>query len=480
VLTAPARRGDLVLTVVDRGELESAQSVQAVCEVEGGGKLVTIVAEGTRVKKGDEVARFDTDALQKAISEQEVKWETAEGKVKTAVSELEVQKNKAESEIAKAELALTLAKIDYESYEEGEYQVELDKRKGTLELGRKELKEAEDNLIFTRSLVKRGFSQLEQIRVMELNVEVKKYAVSQQVADLMVLQKFTKVRKMTELKAKDEEAKREFDRTKKSQAAATEKAESELTAAQKTAELEKRELARQQAQLEKCIVKAPQDGIVIYFSRPWDEESRIRPGAQLYYQQPIFTLPDLDNMQVKLKVHESVVKKVLAGQTATMQIEALSNQVLHGKVRTIASVAQNDGWRGGGVKEYQTEVSIDDLPKDAGLRPGMTAEVKILIKTIENALTVPLQAVTELEGKHVAYVLTPSGIERHEVKVGESNEQLIQVLDGLTEGTAVALDARNRAASDLKQKAKENGKPSPGSQQESTPAQPAEKAVART
>ena len=73
-------------------------------------------------------------------------------------------------------------------------------------------------------------------------------------------------------------------------------------------------------------------------------------------------------------------------------------------------MAQSDGWRGGGVKEYQTEVSIDDLPKEAGLRPGMTAEVKILIRDVENALTVPVQAVTELDGEHVAYVVSA---ERH-------------------------------------------------------------------
>jgi HlyD family secretion protein len=480
VLTAAARRGDLVLTVVERGELESAQSVQVVCEIEGGGKLVTIVSEGTRVSKGEEVARFDTDALQKAINEQEVKWEAAEGKVKAAQSELEVQKNKADSEIAKAELALTLAKIDFESYEEGEYQVELDKRRGTLELGRKELKEAEDNLAFTKSLVKKGFAQLEQIRVMELNVLSKQYAVSQQEADLKVLEKFTRVRKITELEAKAEDALRELERTRKSQAAATEKAESELISAQKTTELEKRELERQRAQLDKCIVKAPQDGIVIYFSRPWDEESRIRPGAQLYFQQPIFTLPDLNNMQVKLKIHESVIKKVASGQTATMQVEAVRNLVLHGKVKTVASVAQNDSWRGGGVKEYQTEVSVDDLPDGAGLRPGMTAEVKILIKTVEDALTVPVQAVTELEGKHVAYVLADGSVERREVKVGESNEQLIQVLDGLPDGALVALDARTRASAELKQRTKEEAT-SPGApgEDEKSPAEPNDTSVAR-
>jgi RND family efflux transporter MFP subunit len=450
LITAVATRGDLVINVTERGELDSAKSIQVVCEIEGGGKIASIVPEGTRVKKDEEVVRFDADILHKNINEQEVKWEQAEGKVKTATSELEVQKNKAESEIAKAQLALTLAKLDYDSYEEGEYQVELDKRKGTLELGKKELKEAEDNLDFTRGLVKKGFAQLEQIRVMELNAEGKRYTVRQQDADLRVFEKFTKLRKLTEFKAKAEDAKRELERTKKSQQAATEKVESEMQSAQKTAGLEKRHLERLKKQLDKCVVTAPQDGIVIYFKRYWDESSRIRIGTQLNYQWPIFTLPDLDNMQVNVKIHESVVKKVQKDQTATMQVEALANQILHGKVKTVATLAQNDDWRGNGIKEYKTEVSIDDLPSDAGLRPGMTADVKIHIKTIADARTVPVQAVTESEGKRICYVLTSSGLERREVEVGESNQQLIQILSGVEEGERVALDARVRAAAELK------------------------------
>ena len=84
-----------------------------------------------------------------------------------------------------------------------------------------------------------------------------------------------------------------------------------MKATKKTAELEKQQLERLREQMDKCVVKAPPDGIVIYYNRRyWDESSRIRPGANVYFQQPIFTLPDLDDMQVKLKVHESVVKKV--------------------------------------------------------------------------------------------------------------------------------------------------------------------------
>jgi RND family efflux transporter MFP subunit len=471
VLTATVARGDLVITVADRGELESSEPVQVACEVEGGGKLVTILPEGARVRKGDVVARLDTDALLKAINEQEVKSEQAVGKVKTAQGELEVQRNKAESEKAKAVLALTLAQMDYESYEEGEYQVDLDKRTATLELGKKELKEAMDGLEFTRGLVKKGFAQLEQMRVLELTVESKRYAVRQQEADLKVLTKFNKVRKLTELKAKAEDARRELDRTRKSQAAATEKAESELRAAQKTSELEQRQLERLRRQLEKCVLRAAQDGIVIYFKRSnWDESTRIRPGASVNYLQPIFTLPNLHQMKVNLKVHESLVKKVQEGQRATMQLDALPNQVLHGRVVSVGSLAQTDDWRGGGVKEYQTDVSIDDLPKDAGLRPGMTAEVTILIKTVTDALTVPVQAVAEVGGKQVCYVVTPAGVQRREVSLGDGNERLVQVLDGVSEGERVALDARVRAAAELQAGGEDEARPAKGTGDQPEPA----------
>ncbi len=52
VITAAVERGDLPITVVERGELESSKSVEVRCEVEGKEtKLVTILPEGTAVKK---------------------------------------------------------------------------------------------------------------------------------------------------------------------------------------------------------------------------------------------------------------------------------------------------------------------------------------------------------------------------------------------------------------------------------------------
>ena len=203
----------------------------------------------------------------------------------------------------------------------------------------------------------------------------------------------------------------------------------------------------------------------------WDDGSRIRPGVAVNYLQPIITIPDLQRMKVNLKVHESVLKKVKKGQSATLKVDALPNQVLHGRIVSVGAQALRDDWGGGGVKEYMTEIAIDDIPADAELRPGMTAEVTVLIKKVKDALTVPVQAVTEAGGKQVCYVVAGGAVERREVRVGDGNDHLIQILDGLGEGERVALDARVRAAAELRASGEETVGPAKEAERQSeTPA----------
>jgi HlyD family secretion protein len=461
-LFAVVARGDLPITVSEEGELNSRDAQPVINEIGGAQvKLVDILPEGSKVKLGDVVATLDGEALQKAVTDQEVKVETADGKLKSATGALEVTRNKAAGDIAKADLELTLAKLDYDSYEEGEYSFELDKRNSLLELARKELVEAEDSLKFTRDMVKKGFAPTEQIRQLELGMQAKKYSVQQGEADLKVLTKFTKIRKLTELKSKAEEAKRSLERTQKSSGAEVEKADAEVASAKRTLELEQAELKRAKQQLSKCEIKAPGDGIVVYYNgRPWDPESKIRPGAILFRQQPIFTLPDLSKLQVKVKVHESVVKKVAKGQTATMTASSLPNMTLRGKVLSVATFANDDSWRGSGaVKEYSTEVSIENLPLEAGLKPGMTANVKIEIKTLHDVIRIPVNGVTEVNGEQICYVISDAGTERRVVEVGDSNELYVEIRDGLTAGEKVALDARTRGLAEIKANPENQKKP---------------------
>src|SRR6185312_11822774 len=90
------------------------------------------------------------------------------------------------------------------------------------------------------------------------------------------------------------------------------------------------------------------------------------------------------------------------------------------------------------IKVYTTHVTIDrGLP---GLRPGMTAQVEILVTELDNVLCVPVQAVLTYGNKSHIAVRTPAGYERRVVTLGISNDRLIEVKKGLKTGDLVALN----------------------------------------
>jgi HlyD family secretion protein len=459
-ITAHVTRAPLPITVTERGEMESSKTVDARCEVEGyQNKIVEILPEGTRVTKDQVVVRFDAADITRKVSEHQVKVKQAEGKAKATYEELDIAKNKGESEVAKADLTLKLADLDRVKYIEGEYLVEVEDKKGAIALAHKELEESKDRLVNYRKFVKKGFGTPEQLAWREQEVARAEYNLKRDEAKLEVLEKFTRQRQEVELRAKAEEAVRDLQRTKRSSNATVAKADTDHEAAEETARLEKNELERLQKQLDGCVVRAPQDGILVYSKdRYYDPSARIQAGAMVHFQQTLFSLPDLARMQVKVKIHESMVKKVKPEQKAEIRIDAFPNLVLEGTVDTVSMLADSRGyWDEGGVKEYVTIVKIDDVP-DVGIKPGMTAEVKVKVTEVADALIVPVEAVTEREGKHYAYVLDDRGkAERRTLSVGDNNDKFIQVQQGLSEGEPVALNARARMASETKASEKNGG-----------------------
>ncbi|HEV3083493.1 MAG TPA: efflux RND transporter periplasmic adaptor subunit [Gemmataceae bacterium] len=451
-IAVPVRRAMLPILVGERGELESAKQTDVRCEVEGyQNKIVTILPEGVRVKKDDVVVVFDADQLKQKYADQEVKVKQAEGKAKAAKGELEVQKNKAETDFEKAKLDLTLAELDQKKYLKGDYKVEVDDKKGALALAKRNLQEAKEKLEHHQTLYKKGFIPLEQLRLKEAELDQKKYEVDRDEAKLMVLEVFTKERQLTELDAKAKEAKRAVERARKTGEATIDKTKSDLEAAQVTERLEKATLATLQRQLDNCTVKAPQDGILVYSKERWyDDNSRIQAGSMVHFRQGLFSLPDLSKMRMKVKIHEAMVKKVKAGQKAEVRLDAYPNLIMHGTVSNVATMASMDGWYDRSVKEYDTIVDIDDLPLDAGLKPGMTGDVKILVKQLSDVLIVPVQAVGQKEGSHFCFLAGPKGIEKCEVEVGDNNDKFVEIKSGLKEGEQVTLDARARIAAELK------------------------------
>jgi RND family efflux transporter MFP subunit len=450
-LLSQASHAELRITVTERGNIESRVTVDGICELNGNqNKIVFLVPEGTKVKKGEVVCKFDDGEIQKNLSQQDIKVKQAVSKIETSKQEMEIQRNKGESDIIAATVELTLAKLDLKKYQQGDSKAEEKKSQGEIALKKKDLDEAKNKLDSFRAMMKKGLKAPEQVRIQEADVARAEFMHMSAELELMVKKEFDYERKTTEFSSKVAQGSSKVAQAKATAKAQTLKATSEYEAAAATADIEQQQLKEFLKQKEKTVLKAEQDGIVAYANdRYWDESSRIREGATVWPRQKIFSLPDMTKMQVKVNIHESLVKKIKAGQKAEIRIDAFPNVIFEGTVKSISQLADSTRpWLSNGVKEYPAVVDVDDL-NGQEVKPGMTAEVKILVGSLKDVLCVPVQAIAEHKGDFFAYVSTPTGIRRKQVRVGESNETHIQIVDGLEPGDQVALNARKRVAVDF-------------------------------
>jgi RND family efflux transporter MFP subunit len=432
--------------------VESQVTVDGICELNGAqNKISYLIPEGTKVKKGDVVCKFDGSEIEKHIAEQEIKVKQAVARIETTQQEMEIQRNKGESDVIAAQVELTLAQLDLEKYQKGDYPAEYKKAEGEMRLNKKDVEAESAKLEQYKALLKKGFKTPEDIRIQTslLAGSELKYESSKQFLD--VKEKYEFKRKSTEFSSKADQNQKKVQQSQATAKAQVSKAAADYDAAKGTADIEQSQLKEYVKQKEKTIMKADQEGIVSYANdRYWDASSQVREGASVYSRQKVFSLPDMTRMQVKVNIHESLIKKIKAGQKAEVRIDAFPNVVFVGTVKSVSQLADSSRpWMSGGVKEYTTIVTLNDI-SSYDLKPGMTAEARILVADMNNVLVVPIQSIAENKGDFYAFVDEPGGINLRKVKVGENNEKLIEILDGLKEGESVALDARVRAAAEFK------------------------------
>ncbi|MBL9215555.1 MAG: efflux RND transporter periplasmic adaptor subunit [Opitutaceae bacterium] len=131
--------------------------------------------------------------------------------------------------------------------------------------------------------------------------------------------------------------------------------------------------------LERCTITSPIDGIVI--AKQTEEGKTVAASLNA---PVLFTIAnDLAKMQITAAVAEADVGSVETGQQVTFTVDAFPNRSFAGQVtqvRNSPKVVSN-------VVTYDTIINVDN--KDLKLRPGMTANVSIVVASREHVLRVP-------------------------------------------------------------------------------------------
>ena len=310
-----------------------------------------------------------------------------------------------------------------------------------IELANEEVTLARNTLDWTNRLLEKGYvtkdeAEADALALKRKGIELEK---AQTALDLFLRYDFAK--NTEQLLSDYREALNELDRIKISCQGEREKAEDNLTARQNNLNIHEGKLEKYRQQLANCAIRATKPGLVVYANLNQGRRSStpIQEGTSVSEDQEILTIPNLAKMGVELKIPEGSFHLIQEGLPSIIQLDRDSAPQMKGEVVSISNVLNSaDFFMGNASPTYPANVAISDSTK-YDIKPGMTANVTILIEQLKNVLFVSLQGIHIYKGKQVCYVKDGNSYRCVPVQLGSANENYAQIKSGLSEGDRILL-----------------------------------------
>ena len=291
-------------------------------------------------------------------------------------------------------------------------------------------------------LSKEGFMTPNELQQKKIAYEKSQNALETAKANLELFKAYDLQKNAEQFLLDYERALLELSRVKKDAIAEMSDRIADVNWAKRRYRLEKSDLDELKEQIQKCVIRAERPGLVVYGDgdEEWDQNEMIREGATVRTRQAIITIPDMRNMGITVKIHESHVKRVKEGQMVRITVDAEDRHALMGKVSKVGILPDSEDRRfNPDQKVYRTTIAIDGTHD--WIKPGMTAQAEILIREIPQTIYVPLQAIVPHRDRHICFVRQGSDYEIRSVEVEDYNSRFAAIQSGLKAGEQVYLQA---------------------------------------
>lgn len=403
---AVVRRTNLQTKLIAGGQLQAAKEVSISCEVEdlareGGALIVSMIDNGTHVEKGDELCRFDSSALEEVAREQEI------------------QVVEARSTWNQARLALEVAQTALLEYAEGQVITKTKEFEGKIALAESDCNRQADRLVWTEAMFEKGYVPRGQVLSDRQVLAQSRHDLRKTQGELDLFRRQTIPKETAgfrkEIRVAESNLKVETDRLK----------------------FAEERLAHCRKQIEHCVIRAPSDGVAIHAKYGGWWAPPLQAGERVYQQQKLFMLPDLTNMEVELSIHETMGPRVRVGMPAKVRIASIPDQEIPARiVKMDLYPVQNDMEWDERLKHYVARARLDVTPPR--VLPMMSAVVEIDTGRVDEALVIPVEAMSLVEGRPYCRVLGPGDrVESRSIAIRNTTPDFVEVVDGLAEGDRV-------------------------------------------
>jgi RND family efflux transporter MFP subunit len=519
--TEIAKRDELVVKIGASGNLESLIAVEVKSNVEGEiDKLY--VKDGDLVEKGQILLQIDDEQIREEMKQAEANVSASRAQLEQSKRSLTIKGKQLESDLQQqrdsvlqaqtsynvakattlqqvsqqetdiqntkealeqdkislrqAEIALKQAELTLSEAEQSETAAKVDLDNADSELKRtqelfekkyvpkKSLEDAQasyaNSLNRYQTAQKRVLSQKETVKSQKESIDARTRAVQMRETTLKFEEQNLGLLKQTRV-AQEEQAATQLRIAETRLKQLEDNINDEKDISQFSLEGAKANLLRAQSTLNNqnerlgwTTIVAPMSGIVINLEI--EEGEIVTSGRSAFSQSPpIMEIVDLSQMVVKTSINEVDMEKLKLGQKAEIEIRAYPDRVYSGEVREVSPSGQPRD----NIIYFEVVIAVLGSPEE--LRPGMTADVNIIVSEKKDVLLLPIEAV-EIERERGAegrserryYVMLAKNGKESEsakngssegtktyVEVGEQNDMQIEILSGLSEGDQVFVEA---------------------------------------
>ena len=188
-------------------------------------------------------------------------------------------------------------------------------------------------------------------------------------------------------------------------------------------------IAQYRANLDKMPIDiiSPVDGTITALTA--DENYRVNTQVNL------LEIEDLTNVYVSTQVPEYSIKNLAVGQKAEVTLKS-SDKKYQGTVTEVSTVSSDSSTDTAAYVDVKVKVDATQLDKN--FIPGFKASVKIITSSKQNVLSIPRTSIGEDEqGNKYVWKIVNGTVKKIIIKVGESNQDLIEILSGIAKGDKI-------------------------------------------
>jgi len=510
--TEKVKNEQFIVAFSEGGQLESVSSVKIENEMDGSSTIVSIVDEGSTVKgpsqsqaqpgdtpaalaqkhgvtedalrhvnpeleaaiakgesitiPGDLLVELDPGSLKDKILNQELAVTSAKNSVIKAQNDLEIQRLRNQQNIDDASINVRFATLDMEKFKKSDAELKREDFVGSITNLANQVKESQEQMAISEAKLK-WYRELEEKKFLsKMSLREEELNLSKAQNNVMKLRHSIKMMRGES----DAYEKYVYPKSEQNFASLIKQAELSLTTVEQTAtnnmitattdldtqkqklSLEEEQLIEVKDQMNKTRIYAPSPGLVVYHvseSRYGSSSAMIEKGATLRKGQDIINLPNLSQMLVSLKVHESRINQVKPGLFVQVRIDTIPDRSFKGEITFVAPVASAAERWGSNKKVFKCEVAIKD-PLPSYVRPGASATCRIFVANLPKVrevdgkkvltLKVPIQSVVDTTAGRVCFRMDDNGQPvPTPVNTGYYDQTHIQVTDGLALGDVVLI-----------------------------------------